>query len=557
VLLAGLRNRSMSPINLDDQDARIDADIRFADSVFAWCVRNVSQQVARKEGDRAIKWAILAGKVANTFCSSKLADEKLESALRQIGRGFPESLLQRDALCSTSLRWLHVLTGAYETGGHTALCRRWIELDQSGDTHDLALTCQEVSIPKDIQDAVDAKGGRIHLLDSSSMMDRAVALRQLAFAADVVVLHTHMWEPLPTIAFAIPNGPPVFLLNHADHAYWTGGSVADLILNIRPSGEVLCESNRGNGASFRLPIPIPRPEVVRDDPRGIQLRDQLGIPTAATVFLTIGSAYKYVPTKEMNFLETAKNILQQVKGSYLIAVGPQANDPLWLELAKNTDNRAIAVGVQKGLDPYFAAADVYLEGFPFGSLTALLEAVLAGLPPVLAPKCCPLPYRSDDFSLVDLDVPNDPAHYTKMAIELGIRIENGLPALQDFRSVALRTHCEPEWLQGLTELRNLVIKGVAHDPKPLAETQNMSGSVIRYWANFTRYRQIDNNAFGYAFQYAMDEELCPRVDSEMYEALRDARKAGLKVASPAKSYFASALLSCLPNSLAKAIYFKN
>jgi hypothetical protein len=49
---------------------------------------------------------------------------------------------------------------------------------------------------------------------------------------------------------------------------------------------------------------------------------------------------------------------------------------------------------------------------------------------------------------------------------------------------------------------------------------------------------------GYAFQSAMEEELCPRVDSEMYEALRDARKAGLKVASPAKSYFASALLSC-------------
>ena len=158
----------MSATDLDDQDASVDAEIRLADSVFEWCVRNVSQQVARGLGEQAIQWALLAGKVANSFCSSSLADEKLESALRRIGLALPMSLVQQTVVRSPNLRWLHVLTCAYETGGHTALCRRWIELDQSRDIHNLALVGQEGGGAKYLQRAVDRKAGKIHVLDSPS-----------------------------------------------------------------------------------------------------------------------------------------------------------------------------------------------------------------------------------------------------------------------------------------------------------------------------------------------------------------------------------------------------
>jgi hypothetical protein len=541
-----------------DDSAIIDASVRLSDGVFSWCVRNASKQTARGLCDPAIQWAIIAGEVADYFCSSKLADETLEAALRELGKDFESAHPPPQDINKAPLRWLHVLSRCYETGGHTALCRRWMELDSSEDIHSVALTFQgDLKIPEALRNVVKNRGGDFHLLDSFTVLtDRAIALKRLASRADVVVLHTHMWEPLTTLAFATPDGPPVLLLNHADHTYWTGASVADLILNLRPSGEALCQTHRGNSRTYRLPIPIPRPDVVRGDPRGDVLRGALSIPTSAPLFLTVGSAYKYIPTKEMNFLESARNILDGLPAGYLVAVGPKPNDPLWQELARQTGGRAIAVGEKTDLKPYFAAADVYLEGFPFGSLTALLEAVLAGIPPILAPECCPLPYRSDDFALNAVAVPKDTNQYVQMAAELGSHTTIRSPASSELRRLAIKIHCEPDWSQALLELRKIIIAGLQHDPAPLEKTGKLSESVIRYWARFSRQRRGQDNVFGYAFRRAMEEGLHPSLDLEMFQTLSQAKNAGLKVASPAKSYFGSAMLSLLPAKMATSIYLR-
>jgi hypothetical protein len=51
---------------------------------------------------------------------------------------------------------------------------------------------------------------------------------------------------------------------------------------------------------------------------------------------------------------------------------------------------------------YRAAADIYLEGFPFGSLTALMEAVLFGSCPVLALAPASRVLASDDLAFKGL-----------------------------------------------------------------------------------------------------------------------------------------------------------
>ena len=548
----------MTEVEAEDDTASIDARVELADGVFSWCVRNVSKQGTRGSGEHAIQWALIAGEVAGVFCTSKLADEDLESSLRAIGNNLATTSATLRVEPEQPLRWLHVLTRCYETGGHTALCRRWLELDASSDRHSIVLTFQtDTKIPESFREAVAGRGGDFHVLDSAaSLTDRATALRQLSWQADVVVLHTHMWDPLATVAFAVPGGPPVFLANHADHVYWTGASVADLILNIRPSGEALCSSHRGNSRSLRFPIPIPAPKVLRGDPQGELLRNSLHIPPSALVFLTVGSAYKYIPTKDMNFLEAARKILEVLPESFLVAVGPRSDDPHWEELARHTRGRVIAVGEQSDLNPYFATADVYLEGFPFGSLTALLEAVLAGILPILAPECCPLPYRSDDFSLNNLVVPKDPQHYVQMAIALGSKATlHGIPS-DDLRRATLLIHCEPDWSRGLLELRKIICSGLKHNPAPLSKTERLNKSVIRYWARFSSRRSGNDNAFGYAFRRAMDEGLHPRLDCGMFQGLCLATNSGLKVASPVKSYLASILLSLLPARMAKRLYLR-
>ena len=387
-------------------------------------------------------------------------------------------------------------------------------------------------------------------------MERAAKLRSLAEHADVVVLHTHMWDPVATVAFAHPGGPPVLLVNHADHTYWTGASVADLVLNIRPSGESVCFVHRGNERSHRFPIPLPVPMVTRGDPVGLALREALGIPEQATVFLTIGSGYKYVPTGEMNFQDTASCLLQAVPGSFLLAVGPKPGDPRWEALAHQTDGRAIAVGEQTDLRPYLAAADVYLEGFPFGSLTAMLEAVLAGIPPVLAPASCPLPYRSDDFALATLEIPKDSDQYVLMAAELAERIRQDAAISSKWKAIIVEAHCLPGWSKELVALRQIVAAGLPHGPHALVNTAPLRREVIRYWARFAKRRRGEDNAFGYAFRRAMKNKLNPSIDRDMYRALCGADHSGVRVPHPFKSYAASKVLSLLPSAWARKLYLK-
>lgn len=542
---------------IEDADI-VDANVRLSDAVFAWCSRQARCLASVSKREQAVQWSIIAGEIAEKFCISTLANESLEATLRGLGAELTRTNLQTPSQ-QQPLRWLHVLSRCYESGGHTALCRRWMELDPSDDIHSVALTFQgDLIVPDAFRDAVANRSGDFQLLDvSTTYMERATALKKLSGNADVVVLHIHMWDPIPTIAFATSDGPPVLLLNHADHAYWTGSSVADLILNIRPSGEALCASHRGNGRSYRLPIPIPRPDAVRGDPCGANLRAHHGIPLDAPIFLTIGSAYKYVPTPEMNFLESVRQILTQLPTSFLIAVGPKPRDPIWEELTRLTGGRAIAVGVQADLKPYFAAANAYLEGFPFGSLTALLEAVLADLPPVLAPECCPLPYRSDDFCLDSLPIAKDPAAYTAMAVKLGTRVILGATSSKDLQATAIKLHCEPEWSKNLNGLRKIIISGLKHSPISLPITEAIAKINIRYWARFSLRRQSGDNVFGYAFRRAMEESLKPHVDFELFKELNHAIRKNIQVPNPLKVWITSKLLALLPLKMSKRVYFKN
>jgi hypothetical protein len=75
---------------------------------------------------------------------------------------------------------------------------------------------------RDLADAVGSRRGKVTAIGSNgSLLDRAKALRELAWReADRVVLPVHMWDPIPAIAFGIEGGPPVFVLKHADHAFW-------------------------------------------------------------------------------------------------------------------------------------------------------------------------------------------------------------------------------------------------------------------------------------------------------------------------------------------------
>ena len=188
---------------------------------------------------------------------------------------------------------VHVLSQAYSAGGHTRLVWRWIENDDQRVNSVVITGQQGIPIPHQLQDAVAESGGQIITLGerSSNLLVRAAELRRIADSGvDTIVLHVHPYDVVPSIGLNNVAAKVVFL-NHADHVFWVGGSVADVVADIRPAGQRLSIEERSVPTSRSSIVPIPLSTPPQSDKRGA--RERLGLPQNAVVLLSIASGYKY------------------------------------------------------------------------------------------------------------------------------------------------------------------------------------------------------------------------------------------------------------------------
>ncbi len=450
----------------------------------------------------------MAAKCADTFGCGELTSPRLESLTLRLATNL--SFAAAPSTPAGTTRWLHVMSEAHPIGGHTALVRRWIEKDTSGNTHHLVLTnMEEFSIPE-LAEAIQSSGGTVTTLGGiPSYLERAQSLRQLSYAiADRIVLHIHMWDVVASIAFGVEGGPPVIYLNHADHAFWVGSAITDQVANIRQSGIEFCVNYRGITRNALLPIPLKCDDSSISSNTRAHLRDALGIPYDATVYLTIGTEFKYQVVGELDFLTVARRLLNAVPTAYLIAIGPKSTAPGWLEAARELAPRLIAVGEQYDLRPYHAAADVYLEGFPFGSLTALLEAALANLPCVRAPRAAPPPFTSDGDALDGHPQPADLDAYVSDAVSLASSAEARNKVASTLRLSVMSHHCGNAWRTHLEKLKRAL--PATHCLHPVF-AESLPQEIDHYWENFL-IRRNPQNPLEFMLLSASALNLKPSVD---------------------------------------------
>lgn len=300
---------------------------------------------------------------------------------------------------------VHVLTNALAHGGHTAMAVRWMHADARPGVHSAALTAQRVPVPDALRRETTARGGQVFEAPrNAGALDRARWLRDLVRReARLVVLHVDMDDVASIVAFAAGDGPPVLIVNHAGHIYWTGASVADLILNCRSSAyEVEWSRLYRAPRSGILPIPLVEPAAdgaSRDTFRR-EWRTRQGLDADAVVLLAVGDTYKFTPLPRygLDYRDSARRILARVPRAHLFVVGARS-DAGWDLVARETGGRLHVMGRQPDVFPYYRAADACLESFPFGSTTSLFEAGLSGLPVVLAPATAPPPFGTDGIAV--------------------------------------------------------------------------------------------------------------------------------------------------------------
>lgn len=283
---------------------------------------------------------------------------------------------------------LHVLTRAQAVGGDTRMVWRWIRSDRDR-RHSVALTRQGAHpVPPALTEAVRAAQGQVHVLNrqQGNLLSWSVALRGIASEAGMVVLHVHPYDVIPSLALADKHAlPPVIFVDHADHAFWVGAGVSDLVAGLRESGSRLARVRRGISAEQSAVLPIVLPQVERTLSREDAKR-QLGLPESAVLLLSIARPHKYRPVGGLDFLEGVLPALDECPDAHLWVVGPEPGEP-WTGASERTRGRVRVLGPRVDTAVFYQAADVYVDAFPIVSITSLLEAGIYGLP--LVSRCWP------------------------------------------------------------------------------------------------------------------------------------------------------------------------
>jgi hypothetical protein len=461
------------------QDQAAKALLERCSAIYLALANRIPKLKRKGDAERIMEWVQLTASFCWLAHPGRYADGRIENAAFAVGERLDDFLPANGAAVelaepvpSAPRRVLHVATSVYNTGGHTRLIKNWVERDENSHHH-LLLTNQETSpLPGELTQAVEQRHGKVMVLPKSlSMLERASYLRNVARANfDVVVLHTNPDDVVPIVALASRDVPPVALLNHADHVFWIGSSIADVIVDLRTYGQRLSETRRYAKQTFMLPIPLnlKQPSISREE-----ARRRLNLTETDVMLLSIGAAYKYIPTPTHNFYQTISNILERNPEAHFYQVGIDQSTSA--QFLPQRHARAHFLGRLEDPTLYEVAADIYLEGFPQGSLTAMLETAALGVSTVLmyAP---PIPNADMAETLGGKDSVRSTEsedEYIGYVTELIENAEKRTSAGRQFSEFIVSTHSSVRWRAQLEEIYSYLGR-VGHRPTPIPNSDFMA-----------------------------------------------------------------------------------
>ena len=312
-----------------------------------------------------------------------LNSQALEEGIIEIAQKHSVKLSQ-----TSSSSVLHVLTLSYLSGGHTRVCERWISASPSDQKVSVALINQgNRPIPQKLYDVVEQKDGDVLLIEGADPLEKALSLRQLASEYEYIVLHVHMQDVVPLLAFGTDEFKcSVTFYNHADHLFWLGCSIADSVVNFRSLSAKMSEEFRGVSNNYVLPLPVEAVDYSKLEKHSSKdIKKELGIPSDCKVIITVASPYKFVPSSGVNFFKVAKRIIDSDPKVVIIAIGPSLKDTGWQSAYSKSQGRIMAMGMlpYEELCKYIHISDVAIDSFPISSFTALLDVARHKVPCVM------------------------------------------------------------------------------------------------------------------------------------------------------------------------------
>ena len=414
-------------------------------------------RLERRQFDDAAALARVAANFAWMHHPGCFTSPELEAVTRALGTVINGETPSADGPflgCLPPRRILHVFTEAREIGGHTRLATRWMTLD-SNRVHSVVTTRQRGDVPAELRAAAEASGGSVTAVhDDLGPLATASRLAALAENYDVVLLNVHPSDVAPSIAFSSRRPRPrVLFVNHADHVFWLGTSVADLVICLRRSGHLIARTRRGIEESRLVDLPLPLVLLQRTTSIA-DAKQALGIAPDHVVLLSVASKYKFESRRPPSFLDLVLPVIEQQKSTTLLAVGP-TDSGQWHKANKLTAGRVRPLGALRDPAPYRDAADIYLDSFPSGSVTSLLESAALGTPCLayVGGRDPESPIVSDPPFVVDAILrAQHPTEYRRLLLQLISEPEFRAEVGAGLASQAREAHSADRWLPRLEEV---------------------------------------------------------------------------------------------------------
>lgn len=319
-----------------------------------------------------------AATFASTHSTDIFASETIENAFIELAR--KHSIKMSEKYNKNSV--LHVMTEAYNSGGHTRCVERWIS-QYPEHSHSCVLLNQKNAVPNKLNEIVTNSGGSLELYPfSDSILKKALTLRSYASMFEYVVLHIHMNDPTSLIAFGTEEfSRPIIFFNHADHIFWIGVSIADHVANLNTFGNKLSIEMRCIKNSSVLSIPLDNTPLLSFDK--IEARKLMNIPLNKKIVFSSGLSSKYFPLDRFCFYDIVSDLLSKDPDVLFYIGGAKKSSAFWSKLKKKYPQNLFMLGK---LDyatqylPYVYSSDLVLDSYPVGGGTAMIDAAKAQKP---------------------------------------------------------------------------------------------------------------------------------------------------------------------------------
>lgn len=287
-------------------------------------------------------------------------------------------------------RILHVITEPFLSGGHTRLMEKLARMSAGGA--DLLITRKaSTAAAQRVSNYVD---NIIHV-KAIKPVERVYEIASVLAAYKKVVLHIHPDDICTVVACGVVVGeavPEIYFVNHADHVFSFGSTVADYYFELSSYGKRLDESKSIKGKKSFLGIPIEIETSATQSGFAPSVQDDL-------IFITAGSDIKFKPVKGLSPTDLLGKVLSTYPNSKVLVIGSDIRVGYWWWLLKLKYRTRFSV--IKSL-PYLEYrelvknADFYIDSYPIPGGTAFAEQYVAGQ------RCVGLVSPQQGYSPADL-----------------------------------------------------------------------------------------------------------------------------------------------------------